>query len=64
LKITDPVTRGLAIGASSHGLGTAAIKDEEDAFPFSAIAMAVVGTCTTVVASCGWGRKVLGKILM
>jgi len=44
--VNDPVARGLAIGAASHGLGTAAISDdveERDAFPFSAIAMTLVG---------------------
>jgi putative effector of murein hydrolase len=54
-NITEPTTRGLSIGAASHGLGTAAVKGENDAFPFAAIAMATVGTVTTVMATVGKG---------
>jgi len=59
--VKDPVTRGLSVGSASHGLGTAAIKDEKDAFPFSAIAMAAVGTLTTVFA--GLGKKIIKAII-
>ena len=34
------VARGLTMGAAGHGLGTASISKEPDAFPFAAIAMA------------------------
>jgi putative effector of murein hydrolase len=54
LGMTDPVTRGLAMGASSQGLGVAAISDEPDAFPFAAISMvmtAIVATCIVAVPS-------------
>jgi len=48
--ITDPVVRGLATGASAHGLGTAALVGEEpEAFAFSAIAMACVGVFSTAL---------------
>ena len=49
--VDDPVARGLGIGAAAHGLGTAAFADEEDAFPFAAIAMALTGALTTVLAT-------------
>lgn len=49
--IKDSVARGLGIGAAAHGLGTAAFVNEEDAFPFSAIAMALTATaCTSLVS--------------
>jgi hypothetical protein len=46
-KISDPVTRGLAIGAAGQGLGVASIAGEPDAFPFAAMAMVRRGdNCT------------------
>ena len=41
LDVRGAVSRGLAMGVSGHGLGTAATADEPDAFPFAAIAMAL-----------------------
>jgi putative effector of murein hydrolase len=49
--ITDAVARGLGIGAAAHGLGTAAFVEEEDAFPFAAIAMALTASASTVIVS-------------
>ena len=49
--IKDPVARGLGIGAAAHGLGTAAFANEKDAFPFSAIAMALTASACTVLVS-------------
>lgn len=49
--IKDAVARGLGIGAAAHGLGTAAFVNEQDAFPFAAIAMALTASATTVVVS-------------
>mmetsp|Transcript_25805 Transcript_25805/g.63187 ORF Transcript_25805/g.63187 Transcript_25805/m.63187 type:complete len:281 (+) Transcript_25805:812-1654(+) len=48
LGITDPITRGLAVGASSQGLGVASLVGEPDAFPFAAMGMVL----TAVVATC------------
>ncbi|CAJ1950455.1 unnamed protein product [Cylindrotheca closterium] len=48
LGITDPITRGLATGASSQGLGVATLVNEPDAFPFAAMGMVL----TAVVATC------------
>lgn len=51
LNILDGVTRGLAVGASSQGLGVAAFANEPDAFPFSAMAMVLCAiVCTTLVS--------------
>lgn len=49
LQVRDPVVRGLAVGASAHGLGTAAMSDEGSAFPFAALAMTLVGIFSTVL---------------
>ena len=62
--IQDPVARGLAVGASSHGLGTAAIKDEKDAFPFAAISMALTATISTVIVSIPAFKTALLKIAL
>lgn len=51
LRFRDPVARGLAIGSASHGLGTAGLSDEENAFPFAAIAMTVVGIVSTLIVA-------------
>ena len=45
------MARGMAMGASAHGLGTAAMSNEREALPFSAIAMALVGTISTTLVS-------------
>ena len=42
LGVEAPVARGLAMGAAGHGLGTAAMVEEKQAFPFAAIMMALV----------------------
>jgi len=49
--IKDPVARGLGIGAAAHGLGTAAFKDEKNAFPFAAISMALTASACTILIS-------------
>mmetsp|Transcript_23145 Transcript_23145/g.44079 ORF Transcript_23145/g.44079 Transcript_23145/m.44079 type:complete len:488 (-) Transcript_23145:31-1494(-) len=51
LKITDPVTRGLAVGASSQGLGVASLAGEPDAFPFAAMAMVLCAIVSTTLVS-------------
>ena len=49
--VTDPITRGLAIGSSSQGLGVASISDEPDAFPFAAISMVLTAISATTLVS-------------
>lgn len=49
--VTDPVTRGLATGCSSQGLGVASIVAEPDAFPFAAIGMVLTAVCATALVS-------------
>lgn len=53
LRIRDPRARGLAIGISSHGVGTAQVlQDDETAGAFSGLAMALNGLATSLVI--GW----------
>jgi putative effector of murein hydrolase/putative effector of murein hydrolase LrgA (UPF0299 family) len=59
LGVTSPVARGLAMGASGHGLGTAAMAEEKEAFPFAAIAMALNAALSTVLVSVPAVRKLL-----
>ncbi|CAN0042825.1 unnamed protein product [Sphacelaria rigidula] len=51
MGVTNPAARGLAQGGSAHGLGTAAIVDETTSFAFSAVAMALTATASTVLVS-------------
>jgi putative effector of murein hydrolase len=62
--IQDPVARGLGIGAAAHGLGTAAFANEPDAFPFSAIAMALTASLSTVLVSVPLIRRTLIKVAL
>lgn len=63
LSITNPVTRGLSMGASAHGLGTAALaSDEPEAGAFSAISMALTGTISTIIVACPPLRAALRQI--
>jgi putative effector of murein hydrolase len=49
--IDDEIARGMAMGAASHGLGTAALVNEKLAFPFAAISMALTASVGTVLVS-------------
>lgn len=62
--VKDPVVRGLSVGASAHGLGTAALSDEGAAFPFSALAMTLVGVFSTVLVAYGPFRGLLLRVAM
>lgn len=45
----DPIVRGTAIGASAHGLGTAALgRDEPEALPVAALVFALVGVFSSI----------------
>jgi putative effector of murein hydrolase len=62
--IKDPVARGLGIGAAAHGLGTAAFVNEKDAFPFSAIAMALTATACTCLVSIPALKRVIIQLAL
>mmetsp|Transcript_8453 Transcript_8453/g.20886 ORF Transcript_8453/g.20886 Transcript_8453/m.20886 type:complete len:558 (+) Transcript_8453:138-1811(+) len=62
--IKNPVARGMGIGAAAHGLGTAAFVDEKDAFPFSAISMALTATACTCLVSVPAIKKIVLKIAL
>lgn len=61
-RVEDPIARGLAMGSAAHGLGTAAIVDEPDAFPFSAISMALTASTCTVLVSIPLIRNALIRL--
>lgn len=62
IGVTSPVARGLAMGAAGHGLGTAAMAEEKEAFPFAAIAMALNAALSTVLVSLPAVRKMLLRV--
>ena len=62
--IEDGVARGLAVGSAAHGLGTAALTQEKEAFPFAAIAMALTATAATVTVSIPFFQKLLVRIAL
>ena len=59
LKVSSPVARGLAMGGAGHGLATAAMASEKEAFPFAAIAMALNGAMSTILVSLPAVRSLL-----
>jgi len=62
IGVQSPVARGLAMGAAGHGLGTAAMAEEKEAFPFAAIAMALNAALSTVLVSVPAVRKLLLRV--
>lgn len=64
MGVSDPVMRGLAAGSSAHGLGTAAMNDEPAAFPFAALAMALVGIFSTMLVTAPPARALLLRIAL
>lgn len=64
LKIKCARTRGLAMGASAHGLGTVALAEtDKDAFPYSALGFLLVGISTSVIAQIPFVRTALLRIV-
>ena len=59
LQIDAPVARGLAMGTAGHGVGTAAMASEKEAFPFAAIGMALNAAVSTVLVSVPAVRRLL-----
>uniref|UniRef100_A0A0G4FYW4 Uncharacterized protein n=1 Tax=Chromera velia CCMP2878 TaxID=1169474 RepID=A0A0G4FYW4_9ALVE len=62
IGVSDPCVRGVAIGAASHGLGTAAMIEEKEAFAFSALALALTGTFSVVLVSVLPLRRLLFRL--
>eukprot|EP00558_Chaetoceros_sp_UNC1202_P002236 CAMPEP_0197259112 /NCGR_PEP_ID=MMETSP1429-20130617/83351_1 /TAXON_ID=49237 /ORGANISM="Chaetoceros sp., Strain UNC1202" /LENGTH=233 /DNA_ID=CAMNT_0042723313 /DNA_START=175 /DNA_END=877 /DNA_ORIENTATION=- len=62
--VKDAVARGMGIGAAAHGLGTAAFANEEDAFPFAAISMALTASACTVLVSIPFVKKAVLKVAL
>mmetsp|Transcript_28169 Transcript_28169/g.40338 ORF Transcript_28169/g.40338 Transcript_28169/m.40338 type:complete len:509 (+) Transcript_28169:52-1578(+) len=64
LGIKTPISRGLAIGAASQGLGVASMVNEKEAFPFAAVSMVMTAVCATTLVSIPLMKKVLLKIAL
>jgi putative effector of murein hydrolase len=64
MGITDPVTRGLAVGSSGQGLGVASMVSESDAMPFAAMAMVLTAISSTVLVSIPAVREPLMKLAL
>lgn len=62
--VDDEIARGMAMGAASHGLGTAAIVNEKLAFPFSAISMALTASVCTVLVSIPVFQRILLQVTL
>uniref|UniRef100_A0A7S0ABX2 Ion transport domain-containing protein n=1 Tax=Pyrodinium bahamense TaxID=73915 RepID=A0A7S0ABX2_9DINO len=64
LRLRNPRTRGLSMGAASHGLGTVALAaSDPDAFPYSALGFVLVGTATSTLLQVPLLRAVLLQIV-
>jgi len=65
LRLKHPRTKGLAMGASAHGLGTVSLATSDpDAFPYSALAFVLVGTATTIFLQVPFFRTFLVKLAL
>ena len=62
MGIHDPVSRGLAVGASAQGLGVASMIGEPDAFPFAAMSMVLTAVAATTLVSIPAVKEVLVKL--
>lgn len=62
IGITDPVSRGLGIGASGQGLGVASMIHEKEAYPFAAVSMVLTAVAATALVSIPPVADVLVKI--
>ncbi len=63
LKIDDPVSRGLGMGAAGQGLGVAAMMPEKEAFPFAAINMVLTAICASALVSIPAVKECLTNIV-
>ena len=62
--VSDPVSKGLAMGASAHGIGTASLAEEPEPLAFAAMAMALTGVMTTVLVTLPPVRAALLMVLV
>eukprot|EP00188_Purpureofilum_apyrenoidigerum_P001190 Plantae.Rhodophyta-Purpureofilum_apyrenoidigerum.ctg16347.p1 GENE.Plantae.Rhodophyta-Purpureofilum_apyrenoidigerum.ctg16347~~Plantae.Rhodophyta-Purpureofilum_apyrenoidigerum.ctg16347.p1 ORF type:complete len:468 (+),score=34.70 Plantae.Rhodophyta-Purpureofilum_apyrenoidigerum.ctg16347:122-1525(+) len=63
IKKSNSAARGVALGASAHGLGTAALAvDEGEASSTAAVSFALTGTIATILVSIAPLRKLLLRI--
>merc|ERR1712174_143876 len=64
LKLKDPVSRGLGVGAAAQGIGVASLQQEKDSLPFAAINMILTALCTSILISIPVVREFVKKIAL
>jgi putative effector of murein hydrolase len=62
MGISDPITRGLGLGAAAQGLGVASLAQEPDAFPFAAMSMVLTALFATSLVAIPPIKDVLIKL--
>lgn len=64
LGMTSPRSRGLAMAASSHGLGTVSLSGtDNEAFPYSAVGFVIVGAASAAIVQVPQLRELLFYLL-
>jgi adenylate kinase len=63
-QVSDSVSKGLAMGAAAHGIGTASLAEEPEPLAFAAMGMALTGVMTTVLVTIPPVRAALLAILV
>uniref|UniRef100_I2CPR1 Uncharacterized protein n=2 Tax=Nannochloropsis gaditana TaxID=72520 RepID=I2CPR1_NANGC len=63
-QVSDSVSKGLAMGAAAHGIGTASLTEEPEPLAFAAMGMALTGVMTTVLVTIPPVRAALLAILV
>merc|ERR1712045_923239 len=64
LKLKDPVSRGLGVGAAAQGIGVASLQQEKDSLPFAAINMILTALCSSILISTPAVRELVKKIAL
>lgn len=64
VKIYDPVSRGLGVGAAAQGIGVASLKEEKDSLPFAAINMILTALCSSVLISIPVFREFVKRVAL
>lgn len=64
IKLKDPVSRGLGVGAAAQGIGVASLQDEKDSLPFAAINMILTALCSSILISTPFVREFVKKIAL
>lgn len=64
LNVKDPVSIGLSVGASSHGIGTATLAKDPIKFSASIVSMTLTGLWTVLLLAIPYLRSLLSSLAM